>query len=361
MKVGIVGLPNVWKSTLFNALTKSYSAEAQNFPFCTIEPNVGMVNVNDPRLEKIREAVWWQKVLPAICEFIDIAGIVKWASKWEGLWNKFLANIRQTDAILQVVRAFQDSEINHVNGKVDPKDDVEVINSELILSDLETVENKMKSIEKKAKMDKKLMWVYEIYNKVKENLENWKLAITTDLKDSEIEHIKELHLLTYKPFIYAVNVSEDQLSLSEQELRDIIWIQDKSIKVLSVCAKLEADMLDFDDEERKEFLDDMWIDSTWVDNLIKTAYDALWLQYYFTAGEKEVRAWTIKKWSTAPEAAGVIHTDFQRWFIKADVVNWEDLAENNGWSKARENGKVRLEGKEYIVQDGDVILFKFNV
>ena len=361
MKVGIVGLPNVGKSTLFNALTKSYSADAQNFPFCTIEPNVGIVNVKDERLDKIKEAVNWQKVLPAVCEFTDIAGIVKWASKWEGLWNKFLANIRQTDAILQVVRAFQDKEINHVNGKVDPKDDVEVINSELILADLETVENKMKSTEKKARMDKKLMEVYKIYEKVKEHLENGWLVYTMDLSDQEKEVLRDLHLLTNKPFVYAVNVSEDQLEMWEQELRDLIWIQDKKIPVVPVCAKLEADMIDFDEEERKEFLDDMWIKSTWLDNLIKTAYDALGLQYYFTAWEKEVRAWTVKKWATAPEAAGVIHTDFQKWFIKADVVNWKDLVEHGGWSKAREAWKVRLEGKDYIVQDGDVILFKFNV
>jgi len=361
MKVGIVWLPNVGKSTLFNALTKSYSADAQNFPFCTIEPNVGIVNVKDERLEKIQKAVWAQKVIPATCEFTDIAGIVKWASKWEGLWNKFLANIRQTDAILQVVRAFKDSEINHVNGKVDPKDDVEVINSELILADLESVENKMKSTEKKARMDKKLMEVYKIYEKVKEHLENGNLVYTMDLSDKEKEVLHDLHLLTNKPFVYAVNVSEDQLELSEQELRDIIWIQDEKIPVVSICAKLEADMIDFDDKEREEFLKDMWIKSTGVDNLIKTAYDALWLQYYFTAGEKEVRAWTIKKGSTAPQAAGVIHTDFERWFIKADVVNWKDLVEYGGWSKAREAWKVRLEGKDYIVQDGDVMLFKFNV
>jgi len=361
MKVGIVWLPNVWKSTLFNALTKSYAADAQNFPFCTIEPNVGIVNVNDERLEKIAKAVNAQKVIPATCEFTDIAGIVKWASKGEGLGNKFLANIRQTDAILQVVRAFQDSEINHVHGKVDPKEDVEVINSELILADLETVENKMKSIEKKARMDKEAAKIYEIYKKVKDHLENWNLVITLDLSDEEKKIIRDLHLLTNKPFVYAVNVSEDQLDMSEEELRNLIWIQDKKIPVVPVCAKLEADMIDFDENERKEFLEEMGIKSTGVDNLIKTAYDALGLQYFFTAGEKEVRAWTIKKWATAPEAAGVIHTDFQKWFIKADVVNWKDLVEYGGWAKAREAGKVRLEGKDYVVQDGDVMLFKFNV
>jgi len=361
MKVGIVWLPNVWKSTLFNALTKSYAADAANFPFCTIEPNVWIVNVNDPRLEQIAKAVNAKKIIPATCEFTDIAGIVKWASKWEWLWNKFLANIRQTDAILQVVRAFKDKNINHVSGKVDPKDDVEVINSELILADLETVESKMKSIEKKARMDKQVAKTYEIYKKVKEHLENWGLVYTMDLSDEEKKVIRDLHLLTNKPFVYAVNVSEDQLDMTEDELRDLIWIHDKKIPVVAVCAKLEADMIDFDENERKEFLEEMWIKSTWVDNLIKTAYDALWLQYFFTAWEKEVRAWTIKKWSTAPEAAGVIHTDFQKWFIKADVVNWKDLVEYGGWAKAREAGKVRLEWKDYIVQDGDVMLFKFNV
>jgi len=361
MKVGIVWLPNVWKSTLFNALTKSYAADAANFPFCTIEPNVWIVNVFDERLEALAKAVNTNKIVPATCEFTDIAGIVKGASQWEGLWNKFLANIRQTDAILQVVRAFQDSEINHVHGKVNPKEDVEVINSELILADLETVENKMRSIEKKAKMDKKIMSIYEIYKKVKEYLESWNLIITLDLSDKEKEVIQDLHLLTNKPFVYALNVSEDQLDLSENELREIIWIKDKKISVVAVCAKLEADMIDFNENERKEFLQEMWIKSTWVDNLIKTAYEALGLQYFFTAWEKEVRAWTVKKWAKAPEAAWVIHTDFQRWFIKADVVNWKDLVKYNGWIKAREAGKVKLEWKDYIVQDGDVILFKFNV
>ena len=361
MKVGIVWLPNVWKSTLFNALTKTYAADAQNFPFCTIEPNVGIVNVNDERLEKIAKVVNTKKIVPATCEFIDIAGIVKWANKGEGLWNKFLANIRQTDAILQVVRAFQDSKINHVHGKVDPKEDVEVINSELILADLSTVENKMKSIEKKAKMDKKTAKIYEIYNKVKNHLEKWNLVITLDLPDEEKNVIRNLYLLTSKPFIYALNVSEDQLDLSEDKLRKMIWIYDKKIPVVAVCAKLEEDMIDFDENERKEFLQEMWIKSTGVDNLIKTAYDALGLQYFFTAWEKEVRAWTIKKGATAFEAAGVIHTDFQKWFIKSDVVNWKDLVEYWGWAKAKEAGKVRLEGKDYVVQDWDIMLFKFNV
>ncbi len=361
MKVGIVWLPNVWKSTLFNALTKSYSADAQNFPFCTIEPNVWIVNVNDERLYKIANVVNTKKIVPATCEFTDIAGIVKWASKWEWLWNKFLANIRQTDAILQVVRVFKDSKINHVNWKVDPKDDIDTINSELILADLETLETKIKNIEKKAKMDKEIAKIYETYTKLKKHLETWKLAITLDLNNEEKKHIKDLNLLTNKPFIYALNVSEDQLNLTEEELRWIVDIYDEKIPVVAICAKLEEDMIEFNDIERKEFLKEMWINSTWVDNLIKVAYSSLWLQYFFTAWEKEVKAWTIKKWAIAPEAAWVIHTDFQKWFIKADVVNRKDLVESWSWSKAREMWKVRLEWKDYIVKDWDVMLFKFNV
>ena len=361
MKVGIVWLPNVWKSTLFNALTKSYSADAQNFPFCTIEPNVGLVNVNDERLEKLQKVVNAKKIVPATCEFIDIAWIVKWASKWEGLWNKFLANIRETDAILQVVRAFKNDDINHVNGKVDPKDDIEIINSELILADLEKVESKMKSIEKKAKMDKKVMETFKTYEKVKNHLESNNLVITLELSKEEKNLLHDLHLLTNKPFVYSVNVSEDQLNMSENEFRKLIWIDNKKIPVVSICAKLEADMIDFNQKERQDFLDDLWINTTWIDYLIKTAYDSLGLEYYFTAWEKEAKAWTIKKWSTAPQAAWVIHTDFEKWFIKADVVNWKDLVENNGWTKAKENGKVKLEWKDYIVQNGDVIIFKFNV
>jgi len=361
MKVGIVWLPNVWKSTLFNALTKTYIADVQNFPFCTIQPNIWLVNVNDERLVKLQKVVNAQKIVPAICEFVDIAWLVKWASKWEGLWNKFLANIRETDAILQVVRAFKDTNINHVNGKVDPKDDIETINTELILVDLEKVENKMQSIEKKAKMDKKIMDIYKIYEKIKNHLENNKLVINLDLSEEEKKVIHELYLLTNKPFIYAVNVSEDQLSMTEDEIRDLISIKDKKIKVVSICAKLEADMIDLLEEERKEFLDSLWIKTTWVDHLIKTAYDSLWLQYFFTAWEKEVKAWTIKKWFTAQKSAWVIHTDFERWFIKAEVINWQDLVEYNWWVKSKEKWKVRLEWKDYIVQDWDVMIFKFNV
>lgn len=359
MKIGIVWLPNVGKSTLFNALTKNYSADAQNFPFCTIEPNVWIVNVHDDRLEKIRVAVWGQKVIPANCEFIDIAGIVEWASKWEWLWNKFLANIREADAILQVVRIFQDGDIIHVNWKVDPKFDIEVINAELIMADIETVNKRIANDWRKAKSDKTIALAVEVYNKVIEELNKWILVTDMWLSDEELIHLYDLHLLTNKTFVYACNVSEDMMDATEEELKAIIWVSEKQ-KVVPICAKLEADMIEMTTEEKTEFLNDMWLKSTWLDDLIKASYDALWLMYYFTAWVQEVRAWTIHKWDTAPKAAWVIHTDFEKGFIKADVVNWIDIVEFNGWSWARENGKVSLQWKDYVMKDGDVVLFKFN-
>ena len=360
MKFWIVWLPNVWKSTLFNALTKNYSAEAQNFPFCTIEPNVWIVNVNDNRLEKIRQAVNGAKIIPATCEFTDIAWIVKWASEGEWLWNKFLANIRECDAILQVVRVFEDADITHVHWEISPSSDIEVINSELILADIESIEKRIIKDWKKAKSDKEVAKALETWEKVLWELNNWKLVSTMWLTEEEEEYIYDLHLLTNKEFVYACNVSEDMMDTSEEKLKKILKIEWSKNKVVAICAKLESDMIEMSDEERKEFLEDMWLITTWLDNLIKASYDALWLQYYFTAWEKEVRAWTIHTWWTAPQAAWVIHTDFEKWFIKADVVNWSDIVEYEGWSKARENWKVSLEWKDYIVQDGDVILFKFN-
>lgn len=361
MKIGIVGLPNVGKSTLFNALTKNYSADAQNFPFCTIEPNVGIVNVNDDRLEKIRVAVNGQKIIPANCEFIDIAGIVKGASTWEGLWNKFLANIREADAILQVVRVFEDSDIIHVHGIVDPKDDIEVINSELILADIESLEKRISKDTKKAKKEKDIAAAMVTYEKVLEALEKGILVSDIGLIEDEPGHIADLHLLTDKKFVYACNVDESMMDTTENELKAILGITSSETRVVPISAKLESDMIEMSDEERVEFLSEMGLITTGLDNLIKASYDALGLQYYFTAGEKEVRAWTIHKGDSAPQAAGVIHTDFEKWFIKADVVNWVDLSENGWWSPARVAGKVWLQGKDYIVQDGDVILFKFNV
>lgn len=362
MKIGIVGLPNVWKSTLFNALTKNYSAEAANFPFCTIEPNVGIVNVNDPRMDKISETVNAQKVIPAFCEFTDIAGIVRGASKGEGLWNKFLANIREADAILQVVRVFENGDIVHVDWNVDPKSDIETINSELILADMESLEKRIINNQKKAKNDKELAAQVAVWEKILPHLWEGNLAITfPGLEDNEKEILRQSHLLTYKQFVYACNVNEDEMDSSEEHLRSITGIKDESIPVVAICAKLEEDMVEMDNEERHAFLDDMGLITTGLDNLIKNCYSALGLEYYFTAWEKEVRAWTIKKGSTAPQAAGVIHTDFERGFIKADVVNWNDLVENGGWSWAREKGLVSMQWKDYIVQDWDVILFKFNV
>lgn len=360
MKIGIVWLPNVWKSTLFNALTRNYSADAQNFPFCTIEPNVWIVNVNDERLEKIRVAVNGQKIIPAICEFIDIAWIVEWASKWEWLGNKFLANIREADAILQVVRIFENDDIIHVNWKVDPKFDIEVINAELIMADIETVNKRIVSDWRKARTDKQVAFAVEVYKKIEEELGKWILVSNMELNEDEIEALDDLHLLTNKEFVYACNVWEDMMDTTEDELKKILWLENTTNRAVAICAKLEEDMVEMSLEERSEFLIEMWLITTWLDNLIKTSYDALGLQYYFTAGEKEVRAWTIHKWDTAPQAAWVIHTDFEKWFIKADVVNWKDIVEYKWWVWARENGKVSLQWKDYIVQDWDVILFKFN-
>lgn len=360
MQVGIVGLPNVGKSTLFNALTKSYAAEAANFPFCTIEPNTGIVNVNDERLEQIRTVVNGVKIIPATIEFVDIAWLVEWASKGEWLGNKFLSHIRNVDAVLQVVRAFDDSNVHHVSGTVDPKRDIEVINLELIFADLDTLSKRISDNEKKVRAwDKEAKNNADLYTRLKDHLEWGKIASTMEMSDEEKKTIADLHLLTAKPFIYGVNIPDTELNIDIAILRDKIGILDESIPVLPISAKIEMDMLEFSDNEKKEFLNDMGIDYNPMDRIIKTCYDLLWLQYYFTAGEMEVRAWTIKKWWTAPEAAGVIHTDFQKKFIKADTVNWKDLVDFGGWLGARENGKVRMEWKEYIVQDGDIMLFKF--
>lgn len=370
MQVGIVWLPNVGKSTLFNALTKSYAAEAANFPFCTIEPNVGIVNVNDDRLEQIRVVVDGAKIVPTTVEFVDIAGLVEWASKGEWLGNKFLSHIRNVDAVLQVVRHFDDTNVHHVSGSVDPRRDIEIINTELIIADLETLDKRIGDNEKKVRAwDKVAKENAEIYTRLKTHLEWGHIASLLEMSDDEKKAIADLHLLTAKPFIYAVNVTEDSPLIkgaggisreNEQTLREITGITDPKIPVLPVSAKIEMDMLEFSDADKKEFLADMGIDFSPMDTIIRTCYDLLGLQYYFTAWEVEVRAWTIGKWWTAPQAAGVIHTDFEKKFIKADTVNWKDLVDSGGWSGAREKGKVRMEGKEYIVQDGDVMLFKFG-
>lgn len=361
MQVGIVGLPNVGKSTLFNALTKSYAAEAANFPFCTIEPNVGIVNVNDPRLEQIRVIVNGAKIVPASVEFVDIAGLVEWASKGEWLGNKFLSHIRNVDAVLQVVRHFDDSNVHHVSGSVDPKRDIEIINLELIFADLETLDKRIGENSKKVRAgDKEAKSREDIYARLKAHLENGKIASLLEMTYEEKNGIEDLHLLTNKPFIYAVNLEEWKVNMPESELRTITGIIDTKIPVLPVSAKIEMDMLEFSEEDKKMFLADMGIDFNPMDAIIKTCYDLLGLQYYFTAGEIEVRAWTIHRGWLAPQAAGVIHTDFEKKFIKAETVNWKDLVEYGGWAGAREKGKVRMEGKDYIVQDGDIMLFKFG-
>lgn len=360
LQIGIVGLPNVGKSTLFNVMTKSRGAEAANYPFCTIEPNVGIVEINDGRLEKLRAAVNGQEVLPAVVEFVDIAGIVKGAAEGEGLGNKFLANIRECDAILQVVRIFDDSNITHVENSVHPARDIEIINAELILADLETIGKSITNAERKGKSgDKDAKKLFELLQRVNQALMEGKLANSISYTDEELELIKPLHLLTMKPFIYGANVSEEQLSnMSIEDIRKEMNL-DSSYPVLPVSAKLEEELTDLTDEEKELFLSDLGVTDSGIDRMIKVAFDTLGLMYYFTAGEKEVRAWTIHKGWTAPQAAGVIHTDFEKGFIKADVCAWEDLVNNGGWSGAREAGKVRMEGKAYVVKDGDVMLFKF--
>ncbi|PIV90577.1 redox-regulated ATPase YchF [Candidatus Gracilibacteria bacterium CG17_big_fil_post_rev_8_21_14_2_50_48_13] len=362
LQIGIVGLPNVGKSTLFNAMTASRGAQAANYPFCTIEPNVGIVEVQDPRLAKLKDAVNGEKVVPATVEFVDIAGLVKGAAAGEGLGNKFLSHIRNCEAVLQVVRIFDDSNVIHVENSIQPKRDIEIINAELILADLETVQKGIHGVEKKARSgDKEAAASLAALKHIETVLLEGKLAISAEMSLDDRLALEPFHLLTNKPFIYAANVSEDQLStLSLDSIREQLGI-DSSFEILPVSAKLEEELLDLESEEKKAFLSELGVQDSGLDRLISTAFRTLGLMYYFTAGEKEVRAWTIHEGWTAPEAAGVIHTDFERGFIKADVVSWADLVEHQGWSKAREAGKVRMEGKDYIVKDGDVMLFKFNV
>ncbi len=361
LKIGIVGLPNVGKSTLFNALTRSSGAQAANYPFCTIDPNVGVVEVPDERMKVLEGLVKPEKVIPAIVEFVDIAGLVKGASAGEGLGNKFLHNIRECNAIAQVIRFFEDPDITHVHGGINPKLDMDVIQLELILADLDTVSRRLGEAEKKSKSgDKEFIFQSGVLKKLKEALENEKLAINIDLTDDEREFIKELHLLTNKPFIYIANLKEDQLvDFDAEKIKTDLDLSENE-QILPISAKVEEDLVGFSEEEAVEYLQELGLKESGLNAFIKSAYKLLNLQTYFTAGVQEVRAWTVKIGAKAPQAAGVIHTDFEKGFIKAETIAYADFKSHEGEAGVREAGKVRQEGKEYVVQDGDVMHFKFS-
>lgn len=364
LKVGIVGLPNVGKSTLFNALTAS-KAEAANYPFCTIDPNVGVVTVPDHRLEEISKYVKPQNQVPTVIEFVDIAGIVAGASQGEGLGNKFLSNIRETDAIIHVVRCFDDPNVVHVSGGVDPLRDIEVINTELMLSDLESVEKRFKKIEKIAQSSKdaKVKSEFSIVKKLYEALQAGQPARTVDASEDELPTLRDLHLLTIKPVLYVCNVSESDFLDGKSALADLVAERAASERNLSlqICSQMEAEIAQLDPTERGEFLSSMGIKEPGLHRLIREAYSLLNLITYFTAGEKEVRAWTVRRGTKAPQAAGVIHTDFERGFIRAETYHCQDLFSLKSETAVKEAGKYRSEGKDYVVQDGDIMLFRFNV
>ena len=364
LKAGIIGLPNVGKSTLFNAITKK-NILAANYPFATIDPNVGVVSLPDKRLDVLNEMYHPERLIATQYEFIDIAGLVKGASTGEGLGNKFLANIREVDAIVQVVRCFENKDIIHVEGGIDPRRDIEIVNYELMLSDLEIIENRLSKIEKKAVTtnDKDALFEVELLKKAKEKLSDGFMLRLVDFDEKEEKLLKTYNLITNKPFIYLANVSEDDLLGGDnkyvEEVRTIAGIQKASVVLM--CAKIESELSDLSEEDKKQFLADLGIQNSGLDNLIHVTYHMLGLKTFFTVGKDEVRAWTFKDGMKAPECAGIIHTDFEKGFIKAEVMSYEDLKKNGSEKSVREAGKLRLEGKDYLMQDGDICYFRFNV
>lgn len=365
MKLGIVGLPNVGKSTLFNSLTKA-GAESANYPFCTIDPNIGIVMVPDVRLKVLGDLYNTEKIVPAAIEFVDIAGLVKGASKGEGLGNQFLSNIREVDAIVHVVRCFEDGNIIHVDGSINPLRDIETINLELIFSDLEIMERRMSRVGKGAKNDKALAKEFSLLERLKEHLEAGKMAKSFEIEDDEeLILLRDYNLLTYKPVIYAANVKEDDLAddgVNNENVKKVQeFAQSEKSEVFVICAQIEQEIAELEEDEKKMFLEDMGLKESGLEKLIRASYHILGLISYLTAGPKETKAWTITKGTKAPGAAGKIHTDFERGFIRAEIVNYDNLVECGSFNAAKEKGLVRSEGKEYVVQDGDVVLFRFNV